>query len=176
MNRRAFWTAKKQDGLTLMEVLLVATLIVIVWAGAFQVFIFAAGLNRTNQNLTLASRDLTTIMEHMSSLEAEGRSVLLSSDNFPVNWGCPTANCSVLAPCLPQETPMHADHYDLIGGKKIGDANSETINYVYPGFVRTVDCGQPDPISPDSLTVQLLVTWTERGREMSLNLTNILRE
>ncbi len=150
-------------GFTLIELLVATILILVVWGGSFQVFIYTMGLNNSNRNLTMAMQHLTTVMERMVTLNKENRETELFA-TFPADY-CSTPNppCANWVP-----VPRGIQNYTILGTARCGDINTETITYLYPNYVR----GPSDPLmgppnsSPVLLEVLLSVTWQERGRDM----------
>ena len=160
MKTKIFRNSKCRQGLTLVEILITAVLILVVWGGTFQGLYLAMGLNRTNRHMEIAMRDLTTLMEYMSSLSAEGRAVLFSSQPiryFPVDWDCSTS------PCVPRRG-MEPD-YTFVGGQKSVSQN-EVIRYYYWYSNYTKDPMAPDAPSPEVLEVELTAQWSENGRQI----------
>lgn len=163
---KQFKRKKRSRGFTLIEVLVSAILMVAVWGAAMQVFVYTVKENRTNQNMTSALRDLTSVLQRMKALD---RGTLLTT--FPPAWNDVGDQGQVVWQTV--ENEIDAATYTLIGGKKIGDTNSEQIKYLYENYTRAA--GDPqDPQAPALLQVKLTVSWMENTRPMSLSMRGIL--
>ncbi len=159
-------SGNSKKGFLLVEVLVVVVLAIVFWAATSQVFFSVRTGNLTNRNLTLAMCDLSMVMERMQTSD---RADLLT--NFPPNWNNTGNEQGAAWQAASEEVSDTV--YTLVGGKKIGDTNSEEIEYLYENYQRNpTDPANATP--PDLLEIKLTVSWTEKGQARSQSMRNIL--